>query len=140
MRTRTLLFLLAAFPPVAHGGVSYFSAAEVTEAFAKGAVLFAKSDANYMVHASRREKPGQAEVHLKDADVIYVLGGSATFVTGGNAVDPREIEPGEIRGREIQGGDTHTLEKGDVVIVPAGTPHWFKEVKPPFLYYVVKVR
>jgi mannose-6-phosphate isomerase-like protein (cupin superfamily) len=112
----------------------------VTAAFAKGSVLFAKPDVNYMVHASRREQPGQAEVHLKDADVIYVLGGSATFVTGGSAIDPHQIEPGEIRGREIQGGETLTLEKGDVIIVPAGTPHWFKEVKPPFLYYVVKVR
>ena len=64
--------------------VSYWSKGKVDEAFAKGAVLFDGSDGrNYMVHASRREKPGQAEIHTKDADVIYVLQGSATFVTGG---------------------------------------------------------
>ena len=140
MRTITFFFLLAALAPAAHGDVSYFPATEVNTAFAKGSVLFGKPGVNYMVHASRRENPGQAEVHLKDADVIYVLGGSATFVTGGSAVDAHEIEPGEVRGREIRGGDTRTLEKGDVIIVPAGTPHWFKEVTPPFLYYVVKVR
>jgi len=120
--------------------VSYYAAPEVSAAFAKGAVLYAKPGVDYMVHASRREAPGQAEVHVQDADVIYVLDGSATFVTGGTAVEPHEVAPGEIRGREIQGGETRTLAKGDVIIVPAGTPHWFKAVKPPLLYYVVKVR
>jgi len=68
--------------------VSYWEKSKVDEAFSKGAVLFDGSDGrNYMVHASRREKPGQAEIHTKDADVIYVLQGSATFVTGGEAVD-----------------------------------------------------
>jgi quercetin dioxygenase-like cupin family protein len=120
--------------------VSYFRAAEVDAAFAKGAVLYAKPGTNYMVHASRREAPGQAEIHEKDADVIHVLDGTATFVTGGAAIEPHEVEPGEIRGREIAGGETRTLTKGDVIVVPAGMPHWFKEVKAPFLYYVVKVR
>ena len=49
---------------------------KVDEAFAKGAVLFDGSDGrNYMVHASRREKPGQAKIHTKDTDIIYVLQG-----------------------------------------------------------------
>jgi uncharacterized protein GlcG (DUF336 family) len=56
--------------------VSYWGKSQVDEAFSKGAVLFDGSDGrNYMVHASRREKPGQAEIHTKDADVIYVLQG-----------------------------------------------------------------
>ena len=59
--------------------VSYWEKSKVDEAFSKGAVLFDGSDGrNYMVHASRREKPGQAEIHTKDADMIYVLQGSAT--------------------------------------------------------------
>src|SRR5436309_15969837 len=67
--------------------VSYWEKSKVDEAFSKGSVLFDGSDGrNYMVHASRREKPGQAEIHTKDADVIYVLQGTATFVTGGEAV------------------------------------------------------
>jgi glc operon protein GlcG len=93
-----------------------------------------------MVHASRREQPGMAEVHTKDADIIYVLDGKATFVTGGSAIDPKTVAPDEIRGREITSGETRQIAKGDVVIVPAGTPHWFKEVSAPFLYYVVKAR
>ena len=119
--------------------VTYFERDKVTAAFAKGAVLFDHSD-KYMVHASRREQPGMAEVHTKDADIIYVLEGASTFVTGGSAVDPKTVAPDEIRGREISGGETRLIAKGDVIVVPAGTPHWFKEVSVPFLYYVVKAR
>ena len=93
-----------------------------------------------MIHASRREKAGMAEVHTQDADLIYVLGGSATFVTGGSVVGGSNIAPDEIRGSSINDGETKTLAKGDVIVVPAGTPHWFKQVSNPFLYYVVKVR
>jgi uncharacterized protein GlcG (DUF336 family)/mannose-6-phosphate isomerase-like protein (cupin superfamily) len=120
--------------------VSYFPSADVAAAFAKGAVLFNGDGRNYMVHASRREKAGMAEVHEKDADVIYVLDGSATFVTGGTVVDGKTVEPGEIRGASINGGETRKLVKGDVIIVPNNTPHWFKEVSGPLTYYVVKVR
>src|SRR5262249_20039765 len=120
--------------------VRFFPAKEVDEAFAKGAVLLDGRDGNYMVHASRRDKPGSVEVHSKDADVIYVLGGKATFVTGGKMVDGKEVAPDEIRGASVEGGQTTQLAKGDVIVVPAGTPHWFKEVQGPFLYYVVKVR
>ncbi|MGC2195120.1 MAG: heme-binding protein [Terriglobales bacterium] len=121
--------------------VSYWEKAKVEEAFSKGAVLFDGSDGrNYMVHASRREKPGQVEIHTKDADVIYVLQGSATFITGGEAVDGKTIAPDEIRGSSINGGETRKIAKGDVIIVPHGVPHQFLEVSNPFLYYVVKVR
>jgi quercetin dioxygenase-like cupin family protein len=119
--------------------VTHIAAEQVTAGFARGAVLF-DDGTNYMVHASRREAPGQAEVHTRDTDVIYVLDGAATFVTGGTVVEPTTTAPDEVRGREIRGGDTRRLAKGDVIIVPSGVPHWFKEVTPPVLYYVVKVR
>jgi glc operon protein GlcG len=119
--------------------VSFFDSTQVREAFAKGAVLFDRGE-RYMVHASRRDTAGQAEVHAKDADIVYVLEGTATFVTGGTVVDPRATAPDEIRGRGIRDGETRELRKGDVVIVPAGTPHWFEKVPAPFTYYVVKVR
>ena len=126
-------------PESASAPVTYLEKGKVTAAFAKGEVLFDKSD-KYMVHASRREQPGKGEVHTKDADIIYVLDGTATFVTGGALVEPHNIAVDEIRGKEISGGETRKLVKGDVIIVPAGTPHWFKEVSTPFLYYVVKAR
>ena len=121
--------------------VLYFEKDKVSAAFAKGAVLYdGEGGRNYMVHASRREKPGMAEVHTLDTDIIYVLEGSATFVTGGSVVDGKNIAPDEIRGGSINGGETRQLRKGDVIIVPNGTPHLFKEVQGPFNYYVVKVR
>src|SRR5713101_1476847 len=86
--------------------ISYWEKSKVDEAFSKGAVLFDASDGrNYMVHASRREKPGQAEIHSKDVDVIYVLQGSATFITGGEAVDAKTTEPNELRGTSIRNGE-----------------------------------
>jgi glc operon protein GlcG len=121
--------------------VSYFEKSKVDEAFSKGAILLDGSDSrNYMVHASRREKPGQAEIHTKDADVIYVLEGSATFITGGEAVDAKTTAPDELRGTSIRNGETRQIAKGDVIVVPNGVPHQFLQVTNPFLYYVVKVR
>jgi len=141
---RHLLLMLLAVATGLHAsgsedaGVTYLPSAEVTAGFAKGAVLFEGS--RYMVHASRREKAGQAEVHLQDADIIYVLEGTATIVTGGEVVDGHETAPGEIRGASIRGGSNRRLSPGDVLIVPEKTPHWFSEVDAPFLYYVVKAR
>jgi glc operon protein GlcG len=126
-------------PEMTTAPVTYFEKEKVAAAFAKGAVLFDKSD-KYMVHASRRDQPGLGEVHSKDADIIYVLEGTATLVTGGALVEPRNIAADEIRGNAISGGEMRRLVKGDVIIVPPGTPHWFKEVSNPFLYYVVKAR
>jgi glc operon protein GlcG len=123
------------------GPVNYFNSQRVTAAFAKGAVLLGDADGrNYMVHASHRDKPGLAEIHTLDTDIVYVLEGTATFVTGGTAVDPKTIAPNEIRGSAIDGGESRKLVKGDVIVVPHGVPHWFKEVSSPFNYYVVKVR
>jgi quercetin dioxygenase-like cupin family protein len=55
-------------------------------------------------------------------------------MTGG-----KDTTPGQHLGTGIEGGETHHLVKGDVVVVPAGTPHWFKEVPGTISYYVVKV-
>lgn len=120
--------------------VSYFPADQVTAAFAKGAVLYDGKNTNYMVHASRRQASGQCEIHTLDTDIIYVLDGSSTFVTGGACTAPKNVAADEIRGAAIEGGETRQIAKGDVIIVPHNTPHWFKQVDPPVLYYVVKVR
>lgn len=120
--------------------VTYFAKDQVAAAFAKGAVLVDGTGRNYMVHASRRDAAGQAEVHAQDTDIIYVLDGTATFITGGSVIDGKTTAPDEIRGASISNGSTRTLVKGDVIVVPAGTPHWFQQVKGPLTYYVVKVR
>ena len=120
--------------------VIYFEKEKVSAAFVNGSVLVDGDNRNYMVHASHRDKAGLAEIHTLDTDIVYVLEGTATFVTGGTAVESKTITPNEIRGSAIEGGEARKLVKGDVIIVPHGVPHWFKEVSSPFNYYVVKVR
>jgi glc operon protein GlcG len=120
--------------------VLFFDSSQVTTSFANGSVLLDGVSRNYMVHTSKREKPGQAEIHTLDTDIIYVLQGSATFVTGGNAVDAKVTAPNELRSVRIDGGDTRKLVKGDVIVVPNNTPHWFKVVDGTLLYYTIKVR
>jgi glc operon protein GlcG len=120
--------------------VLFFDAKQVSASFSTGSVLLDANDRNYMVHTSRRDKPGLAEIHALDTDIIYVMEGTATFVTGGTAVDAKEIAPNEIRGSRIEGGVTRQLSKGQVIIVPNNTAHWFKEVNSEFLYYTIKVR
>ena len=122
--------------PPATTAATFVGHKDVDAAFAKDGTLTETS--GYKVNASRRDAPGQAEIHTRATDVIYVVEGSATFVTGGKAIDPKEITPNEIRGRAIEGGEAHQISKGDVVVVPAGLPHWFKEVRGPFLYFVCK--
>jgi mannose-6-phosphate isomerase-like protein (cupin superfamily) len=117
--------------------VTYFPADQVNAAFAKGAPVV--QTGTYKVLAGRRDKDGQAEVHARDTDIMYVLEGTATLVTGGQVIGGKSTATDEVRGDAITGGDAHPLVKGDVIIVPKGIPHLFKDVKPPFLYYVVKV-
>jgi uncharacterized protein GlcG (DUF336 family)/mannose-6-phosphate isomerase-like protein (cupin superfamily) len=116
--------------------VTYFDNPKVAAAFAKGVPLL--ETAGYKIHASRRTEPGLAEVHADETDVVYVLEGSATLVTGGTVVGPKNVSADEVRGSGISGGESRKLGKGDVVVIPQGTPHWFKEVDGPFLYFVVK--
>ena len=83
MTSAILALLLASAAPALGADVTYFPADKVATAFAKCAVLFDGAGRNYMVHASRREAAGQAEVHTRDTHIIYVLEGATTFVTGG---------------------------------------------------------
>ena len=126
--------------PAKNQPVLFFDATQVSASFSAGAVLLDGNDRNYMVHTSRRDKPGLAEIHGLDTDIIYVVEGKATIVTGGTAVEAKEVAPNEIRGTRIEGGDTRQLSKGQVIILPHNTPHWFKEVNGEFLYYTIKVR
>ena len=121
--------------------VSIFPKMTVDAGFAKGGVLIGDMpDRGFQVHTSRRDQPGLVEVHTRDTDVFQVLSGSATLVTGGSMVDGKETAPNEWRGTRIEGGDVRTIVKGDVVVIPAGTPHWFKAVDGPVTYFAVKAR
>ncbi len=117
--------------------VSYFDAGKVAAALSKGTTLVKQSDLAVM--GGHREAPGQVEVHAKETDIFYVTGGEATIVTGGTVIGGKQKGPGQMLGTSIEGGDTHHLAKGDSMVIPAGTPHWFKEVPKSITYFVVKV-
>ena len=106
--------------------------------FGKG-VLHANTDPRYTVYAQRRDKPGAIEVHGQDTDIIFIIDGSATFVTGGTVVGRRELRPNEWTGTDAENAVATQVSRGDVVIVPKGTLHWFKDVKGSVSYYAVKV-
>jgi len=122
--------------------VLYFPSEKVKAAFAANGTLLGghENGRNFTILTARRDGPGVVEIHRLDTDVFYIVQGSATFITGGTALDTKTTAPDEIRGTAIRGGESHHLAQGDVMVIPKGVPHWFKEVEPPFLYFVVKVR
>jgi len=89
--------------------------------------------------AGRRTAPGEVEYHERFVDVMHVVRGTATVITGGELVEPREVAAGELRAPRVEGGTRHELAEGDVLAIPSGVPHQFVEVSDPFLYFVVKV-
>lgn len=99
------------------------------------------ADRGYTVIALRRTADGEAEIHSEWDDVIMVQEGGATLLHGGAVEGGRETAPGERRDGRSGGGTSQALAPGDVVLVPAGTPH---QVLVPaggsVTYLVVKVR
>jgi quercetin dioxygenase-like cupin family protein len=119
-------------------GVILIDHEKVTTGFSKGGTLL--NNGAYQILTSHRIQTGQVEVHAQYGDIMYVVEGSATVVTGGTVVDGKTTAPGEIRGKSITGGKSNHLVPGDVLVIQAGTPHWFQEVDKLVNYYVVKPR
>jgi mannose-6-phosphate isomerase-like protein (cupin superfamily) len=80
-----------------------------------------------------------AEVHDASDDVYYVLEGSALLTLGGKLNAPREVQPGEWRGVGISGGEIFTVNKGDLIIVPRGTPHQRSTKGKDFTMILIKI-
>lgn len=122
--------------------VQHYPREQVATAFAKGETLTqGKSGlAIYRVLTARRDRPGEVEVHRLDTDIMYVVKGKATFVTGGKVVGGKLTAPNEVRGQSIRDGTTHRLGAEDIIIIPHGVPHWFESVQSLFLYLIIKVR
>ena len=117
--------------------VSYIDHDQVGLKLSKGGTMV--STPTYIVLGSHRDKQGQVEVHDKETDVFYVTDGQATFLTGGTMIGGKQTSPNQSLGTDMQGGESHSLSKGDVIVIPAGTPHWFKNVPDHINYFVVKV-
>ncbi|MDQ3894256.1 MAG: hypothetical protein M3292_06270, partial [Actinomycetota bacterium] len=120
--------------PASSNGAVFFGSSDVE---AGGGLLF--DTKGYKLDAGRRTGPGEVEYHEGVVDVMHVVEGRATVVTGGEMRDVREVGPGELRASAVDGGTRHELREGDVLAIPNGVPHQFLDVSDPFLYFVVKV-
>ena len=118
-------------------GATHFSSEELRKRFQEGGLLL--DTTGWKLDAGRRVAPGEVEYHERFVDVMHVVEGRATVVTGGELVGAREIARGELRASGIEGGTRHELREGDVLAIPNGVPHQFLDVTDPFLYFVVKV-
>jgi mannose-6-phosphate isomerase-like protein (cupin superfamily) len=105
--------------------VHYIGHDKVTEVMSKGGSIV--SDPGLVVLAQRREA-GPVEYHDHTNHVFVMVEGEATLVVGGTMVDPKRTAPGQMRAPSLDGGTVYHLSKGDVITIPAKTPHWFKEV------------
>src|SRR5262245_45019426 len=119
----TAVFLWAEVEPAR---VTYVVHDKVMEALNKGGTLATGSE--FRVAGSHRDKAGLPEAHDRLTEIVLVMDGEATFVTGGNLVGSKERQPGERGGTDIEGGQVRHVTKGDVIVLPPGTPHWYKEV------------
>jgi mannose-6-phosphate isomerase-like protein (cupin superfamily) len=94
---------------------------------------------HYTMLAYRRSSGG-GELHQHFADVFYILDGHATVLTGGQLADQKSTAPGEIRGKSVEGGTRQEVRAGDVVHIPAGTPHqMLLSEGDTITYFVIKV-
>jgi mannose-6-phosphate isomerase-like protein (cupin superfamily) len=117
--------------------VSFVGHEKVDASLAKGGMLVTAKD--LLVLGAHRTGAGHSEMHEKETDVFYIVEGDATFITGGKMIDGKLSKPGQWLGTGIEGGTVHHLTKGDVIVIPAGIPHWYKEVPHSVTYFVVKV-
>ena len=142
--TRTTLAAIAAFSTAVAmlgGGVPaavhYISHDKVTEVMSKGGPIV--SDPGLVVLAQRREA-GLVEYHDHTNHVFVMVEGEATLVVGGTMADPKRTAPDQMRAPSLDGGTVYHLSKGDVITIPAKTPHWFKEVPTKTVaYYAVNI-
>jgi len=91
------------------------------------------------VQHEKNKTGAPAELHDASDDVYYVLDGGATLVLGGKLDAPKEVEPGEWRSPRIIDGKTYEITKGDLVIVPRGTPHQRSTANKNFTMILIKI-
>ena len=83
---------------------------------------------SYKATLEYRAKAGTPSIHEAEAELIYIVDGSATFVTGGKLINEKRTNATNVGGTGIENGETRKVSKGDFIMVPQGTPHWFSGV------------
>jgi mannose-6-phosphate isomerase-like protein (cupin superfamily) len=135
--TLTAVAVVASFAGGVPAAVHYIGHDKVTEVMAKGGSIV--SDPGLVVLAQRRQA-GEVEYHERTNHVFVMVEGEATLVVGGTMVNARRTAPDQMRAPSVDGGTTYHMAKGDVITIPAKTPHWFKDVPTKTVaYYAVNI-
>jgi mannose-6-phosphate isomerase-like protein (cupin superfamily) len=132
---------LAAVTAIAEGvpkNVNYVNHEKVAEMFVKGGYVV---NDNGVAIGANRGKAREAEMHDKTNHVFIIYDGEADLVTGGKLIDPKITAPGQTRASGIEGGELRHVVKGDIVTIPAKTPHWWKDTSKTgsIGYYAVNI-
>lgn len=121
-----------------------FTAAQIRDQFngshrqASGGTVLGEYG-SHSIRLSERTASGGAEVHAHFDDVMYVTEGAATVITGGQVIDPHAGANGETSGSGIRDGQSHAVAVGDIIHIPAGTPHQ-TIVAPGTLYRAIVIK
>jgi len=129
--------------------ITYFSHEKVDASFAKALAstgsgdLFARKyrqGRTWAVHSNSRSKADEGNLHSHEdwTGVVVIMSGGATFITPGTASTVQGFRETPEGGRLIGSGESHRVGKGDVVIIPPGAPHMYKNVEEPFRYLVIQ--
>ena len=95
--------------------------------------------APYKMNLVYRASITDAALHEREAEVIYVVDGAATIVTGGKLVNEVRTNAENLSGTAIEGGTSRSVKKGDFIIVPENTPHWFSAISGTFVVAALHV-
>jgi mannose-6-phosphate isomerase-like protein (cupin superfamily) len=86
----------------------------------------------YRINLVHRSKPAGALAHAGNTELHYIVEGAGTVVTGGT------IDRGQGTEVTIRGGETRRVAKGDVIVIPANSPHWYSAVDGEITYLEVR--
>jgi mannose-6-phosphate isomerase-like protein (cupin superfamily) len=89
----------------------------------------------YDGHLEYRASVGNATLHESEAELFYVIDGSATLTTGGKLVNGKRTDAANLNGSAIEGGTKRNVAKGDWILVPQNTPHWFSPINGVLVLY-----
>ena len=140
----SLLAQSAGVPPAA-----YMSAADIGKELSSAVAADAAAGAAVTISpgiAVRRRsgagEPQYAIIHPSSTEIYYIVEGAGSLVTGGSLKMPLapSTDPDVVRSKAIEGGVSRTVGKGDVIVVPPGTPHWFNAIDGTITYLESRVR
>jgi mannose-6-phosphate isomerase-like protein (cupin superfamily) len=135
-----MAFVAAAEPPAPPTGSAAIYVSRQVLADKLTAAIAAPSDPavsaigvtdQYSIQEVHRGKAAPPAVHVGWTELHFILDGSATFTTGGKIV-------GSASSATIMGGVSRKVQKGDAVIVPPDTPHWYNQVDGSLTYLEVR--